>query len=226
MKLTGTATLQAPVDRVWEAIMDPNVLAATIPGCELLTETGEHEYAATITAGVASIRGTYQGQVRLFDLVPHESLVMHAEGSGAPGTIGTDVRVRFSDAGEGTTQVDYDADAVVGGAIGGVGQRMLTSASKRMSSEFFANIDRVVTGQAPGAAEAPGAPVALGAGEPGAGAGSAAPAPGAAAPPRTFGSVRAGTARAERSDFLKGVLAGAMVALFGVVVGAAVARRR
>ena len=54
----------------------------------------------------------------------------------------------------GTTILSYDADAVVGGMIGGVGQRMLTGVSKKMADEFFRNVDAVLTGAAPTAAAA------------------------------------------------------------------------
>lgn len=212
MKVSGTATLQAPVERVWEGILDPQVLVRTIPGCEQLAETGEHQYAMVVTAGVASIKGTYQGKVQLSDLHQHESLLMHAEGASAAGTIGVDVRVRFTDGGDGTTQIDYDADAVVGGMIGGVGQRMLTSVSKRMAGEFFGNVDKALSGQLPVAA-AVAAPDAGGA-------------VAAAEAPRTFGAPVPAAGAASGQDFVKGVVAGAVIALVGVAVGALAARRR
>jgi carbon monoxide dehydrogenase subunit G len=61
MKVAGSAVLHAPVETVWDALLDPAVLVATIPGCERLETTGEHSYAMTVTAGVASIKGTYAG---------------------------------------------------------------------------------------------------------------------------------------------------------------------
>ncbi len=69
-----------------------------------------------------------------------------------PGTIGATVGVRFAPAPDdsGATTVAYDADAVVGGMVGGVGQRMLTSVSRRMAGEFFGNVDDVLTGAAAG----------------------------------------------------------------------------
>ena len=214
MKVSGTATLQAPVERVWEGILDPQVLVRTIPGCEQLSETGENQYAMVITAGVASIKGTYQGKVQLSDLQQHESLLMHAEGASAAGTISVDVRVRFTDNGDGTTQIDYDADAIVGGMIGGVGQRMLTSVSKRMAAEFFGNVDKALAGQLPAAAPAAGVDA------------PAAPGAVAAEGARTFGTPVAAVAAPNSQDFLKGLVAGAAIALLGVAVGAAAARRR
>ena len=63
MKVSGEATLHAPVDKVWVALNDPGVLVRTIPGCERLEATGPDSYQMVVTAGVASIKGTYAGEV-------------------------------------------------------------------------------------------------------------------------------------------------------------------
>ncbi|MBM9462476.1 carbon monoxide dehydrogenase subunit G [Aeromicrobium sp. YIM 150415] len=217
MKVAGTATLDAGVEKVWDALLSPEVLVRTIPGCERLEETGENSYSAVITAGVASIKGTYKGAVQLSDLKPHESLRMHAEGSGAPGTISVDVDVRFEPAEDGTTQISYEADAVVGGMIGGVGQRMLTSVSKRMAKEFFGSVNKVLAGEPVAAAAAPEA-AAVAEGQPAA-------ATATTAQPAAAGVVTAAPA-ASPDAFLKGVVTGAAIALLGVAVGAVAARRR
>src|SRR4029078_11247320 len=117
-----------------------------ISGWQRLYATGENPYAMPVTAGVAAIKGTYAGTCVLSDLTEPASLVMKLDGAGAPGTIGATVNVAFASTEEGTTRVTWDADAVVGGMIGGVGQRMLTSVSKRMAGEFFGNVDKALSG--------------------------------------------------------------------------------
>ena len=196
MKFTGENTLEAPVEQVWDALLDPAVLVRTIPGCERLEATGDHAYAMTVTAGVAAIKGTYAGSCELSDLVPHESLTMRLDGAGAPGTGGATVKVRFAgDAG--STTVSYDADAVVGGMVGGVGQRMLTSVSRRMAGEFFGNVGAVLSG-APAAAPSAEGPAPAG--------------PGVYTAP-------AAPAVPSQSDFLKGIAVGAGLVLLGVLLG-------
>ncbi|SDC25521.1 SRPBCC family protein [Nocardioides lianchengensis] len=207
MKIQGSNVIDAPVDQVWAALLDPSVLVATIPGCERLASTGEHAYDMTVTAGVAAIKGTYAGSCALSDLVERQSLTMTLSGAGAPGTVDARVAVSFT-AVDGGTQVSYDADATVGGPVGGVGQRMLTSVSKRMAAEFFGNVGRAITDPAPAAAAPAAAPVA----------GSA-----AAPAPTVF------TAPAKASspdDFLRGVAVGAGLVVLGVVVGSLFGRRR
>lgn len=218
MKVIGTATLQAPIDKAWEAILDPRVLVATIPGCERLEGTGENQYTATVTAGVAAIKGTYTGKIKLSDLHEPESMLLHAEGASAAGTVAVDVKVTLTDLGDSTTRIDYDADAVVGGMIGGVGQRMLTSVSKRISAEFFGNINKVLTGKLSldgGANAADAATPSVDGSPTAAPTVHGTPAPGPTAAPAASGV-----------ELFKGVAVGAVIALIGVAVGALVARRR
>ncbi|MFC6575577.1 SRPBCC family protein [Planomonospora parontospora] len=141
MKVAGSAVLGADRDRVWSALQDPAVLVRTIPGCERLEETGPDTYRMTVTAGVASIRGLYQGEVALRDPDAPSRFVLRARGQGAPGTVEATVEVRLSEA-DGGTRIDYDAEAVVGGMIGGVGQRMLGTVARRTAAEFFAAVER------------------------------------------------------------------------------------
>ncbi|MEV1205879.1 SRPBCC family protein [Microbispora rosea] len=141
MKVSGSALVAAERKRVWDALQDPAVLVRTIPGCERLETIGEDVYAMTVTAGVASIKGVYQGEVALRDQEEPDRFTLGARGQGAPGTVEATVAVRLSDAGGGT-RVDYDAEAVVGGMIGGVGQRMLVSVAKKTAGEFFSAVEQ------------------------------------------------------------------------------------
>ena len=212
MKLSGSTHLAAPPEDFWDALLNPDVLTRTIPGCVRLEPTAENTYDLTVTAGVASIKGTYKGSVELEDLQPHSSLTMRVDGAGSAGTIGVTVRVRFEPGEGGTTDLSYDADAVVGGMIGGVGQRMLTSVSKRMAGQFFGAVNDVLTGVAVPAA-APGVPAQAAA----AGAGVPAPVAGAGFAPQAGSSTQ---------DLVKGALVGGALVLAGVLAGALAGRRR
>ena len=68
MKVTGSAMLHAPREKVWDALNDPAVLVRTIPGCQQLEEVSKDAYRMTLVAGVASIKGTYLGDVALTDV--------------------------------------------------------------------------------------------------------------------------------------------------------------
>jgi uncharacterized protein len=216
MKVAGNATLHAPVETVYAALKDPRVLVRTIPGCERLEQVGDDAYQMTVTAGVASIRGTYAGDVRLTDQRAPHGFVLRASGSGAPGTVSADVAVDLTAGEDGTTVLSYDADAVVGGMIGGVGQRLLAGVAKRTAGEFFSAVDDVLTGQQPEAAAGEGAPV------PTTGGGAATGQAGS----RVFTApVRRPATGPPGGEFAAGVVLGAAAALLGALVGGYLARR-
>ncbi|GAA1916761.1 hypothetical protein GCM10009737_17750 [Nocardioides lentus] len=210
MKISGADDVAHPPQVVWDALLDPRVLVAAIPGCSRLEATGEHAYDMTVTAGVAAIKGTYDGSCALSDLTPHETLTMRLSGSGAPGTVDATVAVRFTDLG-GRTRVSYDADATVGGMVGGVGQRMLSSVSRRMAGEFFGNVAKAIeTPPASAAAADPATDVA----------------PVVETAPGVFVAPTAAVAGpASGTGFLAGVAVGAGLVALGVVLGGALGRR-
>lgn len=216
MKVAGQATLHAPIEQVWAALNDPAVLVRTIPGCQRLEATGPDAYAMTVTAGVASIRGSYAGTVQLAELQQPNSFVMRAAGAGAPGTVSADVQVRLVEVG-GLTELSYDAEAVVGGVIGGVGQRMLVGVAKKLAGEFFTGVDEVLSGAALGGT----VPVeAAAVGEQIQPIGQV-----AAVQPRVFTAPISGVSVAgEAGNFILGAVFGAAAALLGVLVGARTAR--
>jgi len=213
MKIAGTAVLNAPVDQVWAAFNDPAVLARTLPGCRELREVRPDAYRMTVSAGVASIRGTYEGDLSVTEQNPPGSFVLKAAGVGAPGTVSADVKVSLQQSATGGTDLSYDADAVVGGVIGGVGQRMLTGAARKMADNFFAAVDADIAGVRAPVAVPEGVLVPAGAVAGGAVGGAT------AGRPAFQGN------ESQPRDFFLGALTGAAIALAGVAVGIVAGRR-
>ncbi len=229
MKLDGSAVLHGSPEEVWTVITDPAVLARTIPGCESLQRTGEDEYRMDVAVGVGAIRGTYAGEVRLTDQQRPSSYVMHASGAGSPGNVRATVRIGLEPTDEGTT-LTWAADAVVGGPVAGVGQRMISGVAKRMAGQFFTAIDGELTSGAP----VETAPAAARASSTAVSSTDAVPAT-AGAPAGTSPAAEAQVFRkaaaspAPTSDvrtLAVGALGGAGLTLLGVLVGWVLGRRR
>jgi carbon monoxide dehydrogenase subunit G len=144
MKIEGSSDIPAPRERVWAAFLDPELLAQALPGCERLEAIGPNEYKATMKVGVAAIKGTFEGKVKLSDLEPPNRYRMAVEGSGGPGFVRGDAGMQLSDV-EGGTKVSYDADVQVGGLIASVGQRMLGGVTKMMLDQFFTRMTDLLT---------------------------------------------------------------------------------
>ncbi|MGY1741456.1 MULTISPECIES: SRPBCC family protein [unclassified Blastococcus] len=232
MNLDGSAVLHGTPEQVWAVITDPAVLARTIPGCESLERVGDDEYRMNVSVGVGAIRGTYAGEVRLSDQQRPTSYVMHASGAGAPGNARAKVLISLAGDGDGgTTTLTYSADAVVGGPVAGVGQRMITGVAKRMAGQFFSAIDAELTSPAAAAPAIP-EPRATSA----AVSSTTAPAPEAAPAgtpspaPQVFTGRAAAPAAAgatlDLRSFLVGAASGGFFTAVGVALGWLLGRRR
>ena len=140
MKLEGTHQLHASRRRVYQSLVDPQVLQRCIPGCERLERTGDNAYAATIRAGVGSIKGVFNGNVMLEDMRPPEHYRLVVDGKGTPGFLKGSGDLDLAER-DGVTVIQYVGEIQVGGTIAGVGQRMLQGAAKMMASQFFAALE-------------------------------------------------------------------------------------
>ena len=151
MKIEGTNSLSAKRERVYQALIDPEVLQRCIPGCEKLELTSENTYAATIRAGVGAIKGVFNGAVRLEDMRPPTHYRIVVEGKGAPGFLKGSGDLDLEEQDEGTL-IKYTGDVQLGGTIAGVGQRMIQGTVKMMASQFFTALEaeaQTETGQPP-----------------------------------------------------------------------------
>ncbi|SNS95949.1 SRPBCC family protein [Rhodococcoides kyotonense] len=213
MRIAGTAQLTAPREEVYDNLQDGRVLAATIPGVQSLEQLTDNHYKLSIMAGVASIKGVYDGEVVLSQQDRPHSFVMTASGAGAPGTVKADVTVTLTE-NEGGTLLSYDADAVVGGMVGGVGQRMITGVAKKMAGVFFKSIDGVIANgipsKVPSSMPENATEVAVGQQE----------------KDPSLGRVVAPSAGTDTRTVLVSAAAGAVIALTGVVIGGLLGRTR
>jgi len=136
VKVEGSYTYDAPRDRVWSVLMNPEALRNCVPGCESMTPTGEDAYEASLKVGVAAIRGNYKGNIRITDKVEPSSYKLNVDGRGGAGFVRGVAEIELVDQGE-KTVVNVKGDGNVGGTVAGVGQRMLGGVAKMLMGQFF-----------------------------------------------------------------------------------------
>jgi carbon monoxide dehydrogenase subunit G len=136
MKLIATHSIAAPREQVFAAITDPVVLTKCIEGCEKMVLTGEDTYDAHLKIGLAGLKGSYVGKVRLTDKKPPESYTLILEGKGAPGFVKGTAKIQLADQGS-QTALHCEADAQVGGMIAAIGSRLIEATAKKLMDDFF-----------------------------------------------------------------------------------------
>jgi carbon monoxide dehydrogenase subunit G len=156
MDMTGEYRIPAPRQRVWEALNDPEILKAAIPGCEELNKVGDNDLEARVKAKVGPVSATFTGKVTLSDLNPPESYRISGEGKGgAAGFAKGGAEVNLTEDGSGTI-LRYTAKADVGGKLAQIGSRLIQGTAKKMADDFFGKFSAIVGDRF--AAEQPAAP--------------------------------------------------------------------
>ena len=157
MEMTGERRIPAPRERVWNALNDPEVLKACIPGCETLEKTSENEMRATAAVKIGPIAARFNGKVQLSEINPPNSYTISGEGQGGvAGFAKGGAKVNLSDD-AGATLLRYDVQAQVGGKMAQLGARLVDSTAKNMADQFF---DRFTGRLSLGEETAPVAPLA------------------------------------------------------------------
>lgn len=137
MELTGEHKVPASQEATYDAMLDPEVLMKALPGAEKLEEVGENEYIATMTIGVAMIKGKYEGKVKITDLNRPESFTMHIDGKGPQGQLSGVGHLTFEKIDDENTLVKYTGDANVRGMLARIGSRVIQPAAKMIVGKFF-----------------------------------------------------------------------------------------
>jgi carbon monoxide dehydrogenase subunit G len=152
MEITQTRLVPASPERVWEALNDPEVLKACVPGCETFERTGENAYRATVAAKVGPVAARFTGKLELADVAPPTGYTLKFEGQGgAAGFANGSARVELTPADGGHTALSYAVKAQVGGKLAQIGNRLVDAAAAKLADDFFA---RFAAALAPPAAEA------------------------------------------------------------------------
>ena len=159
MRLAGEQRVAAPREKVWEALNDPEILRASIPGCQSLEKQADDRLAAIVEVKIGPIGARFKGVVTLSDLDPPNGYTITGQGNGGiAGNARGSAKVHLSDDGAGGTLVAYDVDAEVGGRMAQLGGPIIDATAKQLAGKFFAKLGEVVGG---GGVPAPGEAAAI-----------------------------------------------------------------
>lgn len=141
--MTGEALVPAPRPLVWHMLNDPDVLKACIPDCETLEMMSETSFAATVNVKVGLVKATFRGRINLEDLDPLNGYRLSGEGDGGiSGFAKCGARVHLND-GDGGTLMRYEVEALIGGKLAQIGERLIDGVGKNMADEFFARFVKI-----------------------------------------------------------------------------------
>jgi carbon monoxide dehydrogenase subunit G len=143
MEMTGEQLIPASQQDTWQALNDPEVLRACVPGCESITAVSDNEYQVQMTAKVGPVSAKFRGRLSLSDIKPPHSYALAFEGQGGPaGFAKGGAQVRLTPVNAQETKLSYDVKANVGGKLAQIGSRLVDAAAKKVADEFFQNFNK------------------------------------------------------------------------------------
>jgi len=151
VEMNGEERIAAPRQIVWEALNDPEILRACIPGCQELERISDTELSAVVKVKIGPVSATFKGDVTLENINAPQSYTITGEGKGGIAGFakgGADVQLTEDGA---ETVLSYVVNAQVGGKIAQLGSRLIDSSSKKLAGQFFARFNEVVSEKAAGA---------------------------------------------------------------------------
>lgn len=154
MELSGDYLFDTPQTLVWDALQDPNVLGAVMPGGKGFEKIGENQYGGILEVKVGLVQGTFQGKITLTDIKPPESYGIQVVGKGAPGVVKATGQMHLEARGS-QTFMEYNGQAQIGGRIASVGHRLIDSAARSIVRQSLDALNEYLKVQA--AQQAPSA---------------------------------------------------------------------
>jgi uncharacterized protein len=146
MKMNGEEIISAPIETVWAALNDVEVLRQCIPGCESITKKSATEMSARVVMKIGPVKAGFNGSVQLKDLKPPHSYRIEGKGEGGLAGFATGgATVNLETVPDGT-KMTYDVDAQVGGKMAMLGSRLIDSTARSLAGQFFDKFAEVAAG--------------------------------------------------------------------------------
>jgi uncharacterized protein len=145
LEFSGSPTIAAPRERVWERLMDPTFVAQSAPGVESVTTIDPTHFKVVSGFGVGSIKVRFAMVVELFDIVDHESAKMRVRGKAPGSAIDVVSSMQIEDAGSSSSQLTWSATSEVSGTVASVGARLMEGTARKLTEQFWTDFARRVS---------------------------------------------------------------------------------
>ncbi len=136
MKLDGTFSIRAPPDRIFNVLMDPRELASCVDDPHTIEIVDADRFRGTLRSGVGPIRGTFTFSAQVVERAPPSRARIQAHGSGMGSAFDIDATMELTQ-GAGATQLAWQADVILSGAIASLGARLMQGTIDKKTTSFF-----------------------------------------------------------------------------------------
>lgn len=145
LEFSGSPTIAAPRERVWERLMDPQFVAQSAPGVESVDAVDPTHFKVISGFGVGSIKLRFTMDVELFDIVAGTSAKMRVRGKAPGSAIDVVSSMQIGEAGPGASQLNWSATSEVSGTVASVGARLMEGTARKLTEQFWTDFAQRVS---------------------------------------------------------------------------------
>ena len=137
MQFQGTVQIEAPRDKVWAFLLDPNQVGSCGPGVESIDVIDEDHFRAKAKVGVGFIAAKFTVDMTMAEKTPPDLAILKAHGQAPGSAVDATARMALSGPAEGPTTMDWSADVAISGTLASVGARMIEGTANKMIGQTF-----------------------------------------------------------------------------------------
>lgn len=141
MDLQGSHVFNAPVEKVWELLLNPDFLAKVTPGISKLVQESGDVYKAIAEVKIGPVKGSFEGVAELKDKVEHQSFTLKVLQNSKIGNVAADVKMKMQPTADGQTELSFDGKADVSGLLARTGNRVMSGVANTLTNQFFSNFE-------------------------------------------------------------------------------------
>ncbi|AEE53116.1 CoxG family protein [Haliscomenobacter hydrossis] len=146
MTLSGTYTVNAPAQTIWDMMMDPEVLARITPAITKLEKIDDENFKAIAEVKIGPVGGAFSGNLKMVDKIQPESFKLIIQQNSKIGNAAAEVSMNLKALSEAQTEVSFTGDVKLSGMLNTMGGRVITPVANMLSKQFFEALEKEVNG--------------------------------------------------------------------------------
>ena len=137
MKFSGTVDIDAPRERVWAFLMDPNQVGGCGPGVESIEVVDDDHFKARAKVGIGFISANFNVDMTVAERNEPDLAILKAHGQAPGSAVDATAQMALSGPTEGPTTMDWSADVLIAGTLASVGARLIDGTANKMIGQTF-----------------------------------------------------------------------------------------
>jgi carbon monoxide dehydrogenase subunit G len=141
MELTGSHTLNAPAQKIWDMLMTPDILAKVTPGISRLELESEGIYKAIAEVKIGPVSGKFEGKAEVADPIAPQSFTLKVQQNSKIGNVSADIRMVLKPLSDTETELSFEGKADMSGLLARTGNRVMSGVAGTLTKQFFKNFE-------------------------------------------------------------------------------------